>query len=195
MKKLLFSIVAIALLGVTTVSAQGFKGKWFILGEAEYSTQQDGDVQNYSILPVVGTFIAPTTAVGLGIGYIGSNTDKGNDNSLKTGSFLVQPLVRKYWGLTDNFFFFGQAAVPLAFGKETTEENNVKTDVKTTKYGVAISPGIDYFLSKNFSIEASVGLVGWTAVKPKDGDTTNDFAIGLNSGFQNGVKFGVKYVF
>ena len=135
MKKLLFSIVAIALLGVTTVSAQGFKGKWFILGEAEYSTQQDGDVQNYSILPVVGTFIAPTTAVGLGIGYIGSNTDKGNDNSLKTGSLLVQPLVRKYWGLKDNFFFSGKAAVPLAFGKETTEEKPDRTDYLSENAG------------------------------------------------------------
>lgn len=196
MKNLLLSIAALFLLGLTNVNAQGFKGKWFILGQAGYGTEADGDVKNYSILPVVGTFVAPTTAVGLGVGYVGSKTDLANDASVTAGDFIVQPFARQYWGITDNFFIFGQAAVPLAFGKITDKDGaGNKVDTKYTKYGIEIAPGIDYFLSPNFSIEASFGLVGWNAFKPKDGDTTNDFNINVNSGFLNGVKFGIKYVF
>lgn len=194
MKNLLLSIVALFLLGLTNVNAQGFKGKWFILGQAGYGTEADGNVKNYSILPVVGTFVAPTTAIGLGVGYMGGEIGKKDDKTT-TGTFIVQPLARQYWGVSDKFFIFGQASVPLGFGKNTEKVAGVKTDEKFTTYGIKIEPGIDYFLSSNFSIEASFGLVGWSAYKPKDGDTTNDFDIHINSGFLNGVKFGIKYVF
>lgn len=194
MKNLLLSIVALFLLGITNVNAQGFQGKWWIMGQAGYGTEADGNVKKYSILPVVGTFIAPTTTIGLGVGYLGTETGKG-DVKKTEGTFIVQPLVRQYWPVAENFFIFGQAAVPLGFGKTTDKNGSTKTTDKHTTYGIEIAPGIDYFLSPNFSIEASFGLVGWNAYKPKDGDTTNDFNINVNSGFLNGVKFGIKYVF
>lgn len=195
MKKVLFSFIATALLGVTTLSAQGFKGKVFIMGEAGYSTQNDGNIKKYTILPVVGTFIAPATAVGLGIGYTGTNTDLGEKSTKKEGTFIVKPLVRQYWGLTDNLFIFGQAAIPLGFGNETAEAAGVKTKTNSTSYGLEIAPGIDYFLSKNFSIEASLGLFKWNSTKTKGSDAINDIELGVNSGFLNGAKLGFKYIF
>ncbi|MEJ5055385.1 outer membrane beta-barrel protein [Sphingobacterium sp. MYb382] len=195
MKKLVFAMGMFLLMGVSAAQAQGFKGKWFIMGEAGYSTQSDGDIKQYSILPVVGTFVAPTTAIGLGVGYLGSKDNTSEILTGKSNTFIVQPLARKYWGIADNFLIFGQAAVPLTFSKETIEGGAAKVEQKTTGYGIQLSPGVDYFFSKNFSMEASFGLVGWTASKPKDGDTSNDFGIGINSGFQNGVKFGLKYIF
>lgn len=195
MKNLLLSITALFMLGITSVHAQGFKGKWWVMGEAGYGTEADGNIKNYSILPVVGYFVAPTTTIGLGIGYLGSKDETVENVTATTGAFIVQPLARKYWGITDNFLIFGQAAVPLQFNKGTIETAGSKLEGKSTSYGIQLSPGIDYFLSSHFSIEASFGLVGWKSVKPKDGDATNDFSIGINSGFQNGVKFGVKYVF
>lgn len=195
MKNIFLSIAALCILGMTTANAQGFKGKWWVLGQAGYGTEADGNIKNYSILPVVGTFIAPTTSIGLGIGYVGSTNEVTEKTKITDGTFIVQPLVRKYWPLTDNFLIFGQAAVPLQFGKHTVDVNDTKTDTKISSYGIAISPGIDYLLSSHFSIEASFGLVNWTSVKPKGGDASNDFSIGVNSGFMNGMKFGLKYFF
>lgn len=196
MKKLLLSIAALALISITTVNAQdGFKGKWFILGEAGYGTQADGNIKNYSVLPVVGTFVAPTTAIGLGIGYLGSTDKTITDVTSKDGTFIVQPLVRKYWPVTENFMIFGQAAVPLQFGKTTIETKAAKDEAKFTGYGFEIAPGVDYFLSKNFTIEATFAVASWSSVKPKGGDASNDFNIGVNSGFLQGVKFGLKYIF
>lgn len=163
---------------------EGFEGKWFIMGQAGYSTSDDGDTQNYSILPAVGTFISPTFVVGGAVGYVGTK-DKVSD--VKNDAFIVQPLVRKYWGVNDKLFIFGQASVPLKFGEIA--------DTKYTAYGIEIAPGLDYFLSSNWSIETTFGVASWSSVKPKDGDASNDFNFGLNSGLLGGVKIGVKYIF
>ncbi len=195
MKKFVFAFCMFALVGITTTQAQGFKGKWFLLGEAGYSTAADGKIKNYSILPVVGTFVAPTTALGIGVGYLGSKNETLANVVNKDQTFIVQPLARKYWGLSDNFLIFAQAAVPLTFGKTTVENDAGKVETKVNGYGLQLSPGVDYFFTSHFSMEASFGLVGWTAVKPKDGETSNDFGIGVNSGFQNGLKLGLKYIF
>lgn len=195
MKKLLLSITALFVLGISAANAQGFKGKWWVMGQAGFGTENDGNTKNYSILPVVGTFIAPATSIGLGIGYLGSTDETTPGTKLTEGAFIVQPLVRQYWPMNDKFMIFGQASVPLQFGKATAETAGVKAEGKVSSYGIQISPGIDYFLSDHFTIEASIGLAGWNSVKPEGGSASNDFNIGVNSGFLNGVKFGVKYVF
>ena len=55
-----------------------------------------------------------------------------------------------------------------------------------------MKPGLDYFLNKNWSIEATIGEFGYSNYKPKDGDATNNYNFGLNL---SSVTFGVKYVF
>lgn len=195
MKKLLLSITTLVILGLSAANAQGFKGKWWVMGQAGFGTEADGNIKNYNILPVFGTFIAPTTTIGLGIGYLGQTDETSSTVKNTSGTFVVQPLARQYWPVTDNFLIFGQASVPLMFGKTTAEIGGVKTDAKFSSYGIEIAPGIDYFLSEHFSIEASFGLINWTSIKPKGGDATNDFGIGINSGFLSGTKFGIKYVF
>lgn len=199
MKKL-FLAATVALMGVVGVNAQeqgeGLKGKTFILGQVGYATENDGDSQEYSILPAVGTFISPSVAVGGAIGYVGSKDDFGGGRVDKENLFIIQPFARKYWSVAENFHIFGQVAVPIGFGKYTHEGGVVGSyDYKYSTYGVEVAPGLDYFFSPNWSIEATVGIAAWSSFKPKDGDATNDFAFGLNSGLVNGLKFGVKYVF
>jgi len=184
MKRVLIAVIALTAFAAN--AQDGFKGKWFVMGQAGYGTQNDGKTSNYSFLPAVGHFIAPTTAVGLAIGYAGGS-DETSGSKIESSQFIVQPLARKYWGVTDSFFLFGQASVPIAFGEIA--------DVKYTSYGVQVGVGIDYFLSSNWSIETQFGVADWNGVKPDGGDSTSDFNIGINSGLLGGVKFGVKYVF
>lgn len=193
MKKLLL-LGAFAAFGLVSAQnsegqSEGFKGKWFVMGQAGFNTTLDGTVNSYSILPAVGTFIAPTVAVGGAVGYAGSSV---KNSDVSNGLFVVQPLVRKYWGITDNLYIFGQASVPLGFGKNTDASG---TDTKYTAYGIEVAPGLDYFLSSNWSIEAQFGVLGWSGTSVKDGGSTSDFNFGLNSGLLDGVKFGIKYVF
>jgi len=216
MKKLLLA-GAVALFGLS--NAQIAQGTAYISGSVGYSQEEsnNGDLkkENFNVLPTVGYFVGTNLAVGLGIGYQTEkntatttttflNTTVVNENVTKKPAFVVAPFVRKYWTLSDKLFVFGQLAVPMQFGKTEVEANSVattgstvvtnstSTEAKYTKIGVTVKPGLDYFLNKNWSIEATIGEFGYSNFKPKDGDATNNYNFGLNL---SSVTFGVKYVF
>ena len=208
---------AIALFGLS--NAQIAKGTVYLSGSVGYSQTETNNgnnkVEDFNVLPRAGYFVANNFAVGVGVGYATSkvtsiNTvDLGNAsivNTLETKqpAFVVEPFARKYWTLSDKLYFFGQLAVPMEFGKTeqeattvTTNGNTVSTtststEAKYTAVGVTVKPGLDYFLNKNWTIEATIGEFGYNNFKPKDGEAVNNYNFGLNL---SSVTFGVKYVF
>jgi opacity protein-like surface antigen len=216
MKKLLLAS-AIALFGLS--NAQIAKGTAYLSGSVGYSQTETNNgnnkVENFNVLPTAGYFVATNLAVGVGVGYqtqkdtnvsttVLSGATIVNTNETKQPAFVVAPFVRKYWTLGDKLYIFGQLAVPMQFGKTEVENSSVvtsgsttattstSTEAKYTQVGVTVKPGLDYFLNKNWSIEATIGEFGYNNYKPKDGEATNNYNFGLNL---SSVTFGVKYVF
>lgn len=201
MKKVLLA-GAIALFGLS--NAQIAKGTTYLSGEVNYSSTQDNNTDNkredFTITPTVGYFVSTNFAVGLGLGYTnGSTTNNfaGTENKLTTEAFVIKPFARKYWTIADKLYIFGQLEVPMEFGKDKNKVSsavvNGETENKFTSIGVNVKPGLDYFLSKNWSIEATIGEFGYNNKKYKDADnSTDNFNFGLNL---SSVTFGVKYVF
>lgn len=216
MKKILLA-GAVALFGLS--NAQIAKGTTYLSGSVGYSQEETNNgnlkTENFNVLPTVGYFVNTNLAIGLGVGYQTEKTTAtttstiGNattvsENVIKQPAFVVAPFVRKYWTLSDKLYIFGQLAVPMQFGKTETEtssvttagnttiSNSTSTEAKYTQIGVTVKPGLDYFLNKNWSIEATIGEFGYSNYKPKDGDATNNYNFGLNL---SSVTFGVKYVF
>lgn len=216
MKKILLA-GAVALFGLS--NAQIAKGTTYLSGSVGYSQEETNNgnlkTENFNVLPTVGYFVDTNLAIGLGVGYetvkktATTTTTLGNttvvsENINKTPAFVVEPFVRKYWTLSDKLYFFGQLAVPMRFGKTEVESNSVattgntvvtsstSTEAKYTQIGVTVKPGLDYFLNKNWTIEATIGEFGYSNFKPKDGDATNNYNFGLKL---SSVTFGVKYVF
>ncbi|PXW18170.1 outer membrane protein [Chryseobacterium sp. CBTAP 102] len=216
MKKILLA-GAVALFGLS--NAQIAKGTTYLSGSVGYSQVETNNgnlkTENFNVLPTVGYFVNTNLAIGLGVGYqtekttATTTTTIGNattvsENVIKQPAFVVAPFVRKYWTLSDKLYIFGQLAVPMQFGKTETEtssvttagnttiSNSTSTEAKYTQIGVTVKPGLDYFLNKNWSIEATIGEFGYSNYKPKDGDATNNYNFGLNL---SSVTFGVKYVF
>ncbi|MDD5151554.1 MAG: hypothetical protein PHC28_13940 [Flavobacterium sp.] len=214
MKKILL-IAGIALLSLT-VNAQekskGLQGAWFATSQIGYQQTKSGNHKstNLSVLPIVGTFISPSVAVGAGIGYINIKSENGTTTAANTGLVVVEPLVRKYWNVSGSLYFFGQLAAPIINGKVKD------TDIKVSQYGLAASGGFDYFVTKNFSVEFSYNLANLSFTKLKnfggagvDVETT-DFSLAhvasvdseynsaLGGGMNNAVtplSFGFKFVF
>lgn len=216
MKKLLVAS-AIALFGLS--NAQIAKGTAYLSGSVGYSQEENNNnnskVENINILPTVGYFVGTNLAVGLGVGY---NNDKvtttttgnigdatfTNENELTQDAIVVAPFVRKYWTLGDKLYIFGQLQVPMQFGNVKTETSSVITDGTTvvtnsestenkyTSIGVTVKPGLDYFLNKNWTIEATIGEFGYNNFKPKNAEAINNYNFGLNLA---SVTIGVKYVF
>ncbi|MBL1220836.1 outer membrane beta-barrel protein [Chryseobacterium sp. L7] len=129
-------------------------------------------------------------------------------------AIVVEPFVRKYWTLSDKLYIFGQLSVPMEFGSgkdkneltttissstgtpaTTTTTTSTSVDkAKSTSIGVAVKPGLDYFLNKNWTIEATIGEFGYNNKKYNtDGaKSVDNYNFGLNL---SSVTIGVKYVF
>ncbi|MGL2966073.1 outer membrane protein [Flavobacterium sp. XGLA_31] len=216
MKKLLLAagIVLMTFTAQAQEKSQGLKGAWFATSQIGYQQSKSGDVKstNVMVLPIVGTFVTPTVAVGAGIGYLNIKADNadvgGNTVDLNSKLYVIQPLARKYWNVAGNFYFFGQLATPIITGKEET------TNLKISQFGATMSGGVDFFVTKNFSVEFSYNLVNFsqTTLKPDGGEKTTitDFSVAhvanVESAYNNALygsggslttplSFGFKFVF
>jgi opacity protein-like surface antigen len=206
MKKVLLA-GAIALFGLS--NAQIAKGTAYVSGQVDYLKNEfnngDNTTERLVVLPTIGYFAGTNLAVGLGVGYQTQKDTSVFENIsssvVKHPAFVVAPFVRKYWTLGDKLYIFGQLTAPMKFGKTEIERTQLlpsgsvqtqSSEAKYTEIGVNVKPGLDYFLSKNWSIEATIGEFGYNNNKPKDGDATNTYKFGLNL---SSVTFGVKYVF
>lgn len=205
MKKLLL-LAGFALFSLTSNAQEenkGLQGTWWAAGQLSFGSNDNGTVKTTSnaIIPVVGYFVAPTTTVGLGVGVINGKTETTigsvTSTTAESSAFIIQPLVRKYWGIGGKFFLFGQASLPMTFGKDKI------SDDKTTSVGVDIAPGFDFIVNKWMTVETSFSLVNFTSTttKPNVGDKTTDVSFNANpfdlTGSRNvgGLRVGVKFLF
>jgi hypothetical protein len=204
MKKILL-VAAVALFGLTTNAqdkkeSKGLEGVWWAAGQVSFDSSKTGTAKSDSnmILPIVGTFISPDVTIGLGIGNIASKTVNGAGVTTAEGStFVVKPLVRKYWNVSGGLFFYGQAALPIMMGKDKI------SDGKTSSFALELAPGFDYVVNKWLTVETSFTVfnVGSTTSTPKVGDKTTTF--GFNANPMNSVadrqignlQVGVKFLF
>ncbi|KAF2326316.1 outer membrane beta-barrel protein [Flavobacterium ginsenosidimutans] len=212
MKKIV-TLVGVVIMGLTAKaqdSTQGLKGAWFVTSQFGYQQTKTADAKNttLSVLPIVGTFVTPSVAVGAAVGYINIKADSDAGTAAKTDLIVAQPLVRKYWNIASSLYFFGQVAVPIITGKEKESE------LKVNQVGVSLSGGLDYFVTKNFSVEFSYDLANFTSttIDPKTGDKTtvtnfglahvanvdpfyNTALAGSNPNLTSPISIGFKFVF
>lgn len=172
MKKiLLVSALAILSLAVNAQEkSKGLQGAWFATSQFGYQQTKTGDVKstNLTLLPIVGNFISPSVAIGAGVGYINVKAENASSTVANTSLIVVEPLIRKYWNVAGSLYFFGQLAAPIISGKEK------QSDLKVSQFGLAMSGGFDFFVSKNFSVEFSYDLANFTSTKldPVSGTST-----------------------
>ncbi len=220
MKKLILA-GAITLFGLS--SAQIKTGTVYVSGQLSYSKEENKNInttiKDFKIIPTVGVFVAKNLAVGTGLGF---TNKKEEDNEVYSGgsfttfvdytgeknAVVVAPFVRKYWTLSDNLYIFGQLEIPMEFGKINQDalvtyvdemygyidHQMLSVETKYTSIGVTVKPGLDYFLNKNWSIEATIGEFGYKNFKYKEegAKALNNYNFGLNL---SSISFGVKYIF
>jgi hypothetical protein len=204
MKKIL--LVAAIALSTLTANAQdkkeskGLQGVWWAAGQLSTANTKDGagnKTANTTILPIVGTFVSPDVTIGLGIGNIGTKTTPVVGEATSGNTFVVEPLVRKYWNISGGLFFYGQAALPMTFGKDAAK-------TKTTSVSLDFAPGFDYVINKWMTVETSFSIanIGSTSTTPEGGATSSTFGLNVNPFDMNpgsrsvgGLRLGVKFLF
>lgn len=206
MKKIVLTFVT--LVAFTFANAQeattdgaGFNsGDVFISGAVAFGSESTGDFKTnaFTFSPRVGFFVNPNIAVGLALGYTSSTSDEYNSFyedivERKVSAFEIGAFGRYYFTPASKFSIFGELGVGYVTAKS---ELNVpgSGESKVNGFAVALAPGINYFVSNNFSLEATFGILGYTTMKPDadNAESTDTFSFGLNT---QDISLGLVYKF
>lgn len=176
MKSFILFIVFTAFVS-ESFAQEGLQGTWFVTSQLGYQQTKTGDLKstNLTLLPIVGNFIKPTVAIGAAFGFANVKSEDGSTTAANTNLIVIEPLVRKYWNVAGDLYFFGQLGAPILTGKEDESE------LKVSQFGLAASGGFDMILGKHFSVEFSYNLINFsiTTLEPKTGEktTVTDLAV------------------
>lgn len=207
MKKLLL-VSALALSCLFANAQDGLKGTWFIGGQAGFGSDKsyvgttsitEQKVTDFTVAPLVGTFISPSVAVGGAIGFGSVKTKLADVQTAKSTEVSIMPFVRKYWNITSGLYFFGQAGLPVSLGNTELGNGDTKVKVNQTNIAVALAPGFDYIINSWITVETSFTLLSarYNNTKPKGGDSSSSFRFnGDTHGTEIGdLTIGVKFLF
>ena len=224
MKKLLFlSISALSMLNTYAQeeTPYGFqKNDIVISGTLNYSTQNslqkytepnttpiENDSKSTQLIatPEIGYFLSNNLIIGAKLGYIHSSF-KNNSSFIenKSNGFTSGVYGRYYFSPKKRISIFTELGATYDHIKNKSEdtEENIAIETgsgKQKNYSLAMSPGINIFLTKNLSLTSRIGKIGYTQTKGnihyKDEGNTNEYE---NSTFQASLSldnfyFGVQY--
>ncbi len=188
MKKLLF-FVAFAGAAFTS-NAQFAKGNIYASGSVGYSSSSQGDLKasTMSVSPGVGYFLTNNLSLGLELGVGSESVENASVKTDNLSSMSAGVHARYYFTPANKFSFFGN------LGVDYMSLNDKIDKVKTTGFGLSVSPAISYFLSDKLAMEASFGSIGYSTMKT---DVTGAKAMNtMNVNFDlSSISYGLIYKF
>jgi outer membrane protein W len=202
MKKIILSTIFLCTVHFMNAQEEGYsKGNILLTGGFGFNSTSTGDnkTNGFNVSPKVGYFVTSNIAAGLALGF--SNNKEENPNTITKDNQLSAGLFgRYYFTPAQKFSFFGELGFNILSGKSETivavgPIQPPPVESKFSGFNFAIAPGVSYFLSKNFALETSIGVIGYRSVKPKDApgsNATNTFDFGLNI---SNLNLGLVYKF
>jgi outer membrane protein len=190
MKKVLIAILALLLSSVDlNAQSEGFsKGDIFISGAFRLASATEGDIENsrFEISPKAGYFITENIALGGRLSYLQNESDNGNGNSAENKSYGLGAFGRYYFTPDKKFSLFGQAGLDY-FRSEISS-----SDFETNGFNLGLGAGLNYFVSKRFSLEASLAFFDYiTSSSSAEGtDTRNIVNLGIDF---SAITIGLNY--
>jgi outer membrane immunogenic protein len=203
-----------------TAFGQLKKGNVFINGSLSITASKQETLQlqsstnktsGFSIMPRVGIFISDKMALGLGIGYYYAktadtyydNSGTGSTNRFKAYGLSISPFLRRYFSLGDKVVFFLDGRLNLGFGNSsndyfylntyTGQVQTISASNDTFTTGVALKPGVAFFISPKWGLEVSFANLGFDYFKPTGSDLESyrfTFSHGLDA-----LNFGAAFYF
>ena len=201
MKKIILTVVALSAIGFANAqnkkeSNLGFaKGDVFVSGALQFGS--DSKVFYYKqdsfvFAPSVGYFVSDNIALGVNLN-VGSGSVQATSASgkSKTSTFAAGLAGRYYFTPASQFSLFGELGAAFGTDKFTPVIGNV---TKENSFVVALAPGLNYFVSKNFSLETKIAVLSYASQKGDQAGDENASSIRFG-GDWSAVTFGVNYKF
>ena len=193
-------MTAVAVFAFTNVNAQdenttaGFaKGDIYVSGTVGFNsqTQDEEKINNLKFSPTVGYFVSNNIALEFNL-LFGSQKEEFEGFEEKMSQFGAG-LGATYFFTPDSQFSFTVGA-GLAYVSSKEEIDGVDEDFKANTFGIAVSPGLNYFVSDCIALRASIGALSYSSSKADfDGaEALNTFGLNLDL---SDINFGVTYKF
>ncbi len=169
------------------------------------SLSEDGPkVSTTNFNPTVGYFLTDNIAGGVRVLYSKSKTSlksNGQDNEASATGIGAEIFGRYFMPIGSANNFAAIAELGIGFGKVTGESKSGAVTIESDPISltsVGISPGIVYFPSQKFGIEASLGsLLAYTSTTTTDASNDDNKSTESKIEFLNlnslGLSFGIHY--
>ncbi len=224
MKKLILILLFAAGVSLNT-SAQVQKGAMLIGGAVNFNHsnnnddnyingQISGDYQvkgtNFKVVPSFGIFVGNLFEIGVGAGYrfnkweISSTFDNNSSfSSNKERKIVVNPYISKYFNIGEKFYITGTFNIEVGLGKkqmvfDSQLDDKVVNDFKVFSLNINLTPGIRYFINKNWALSGNIGQIFYdssintmdtdTEDKPKESRSNFGISMALNT-FNVGIQY------
>ena len=211
MKKIILSLTA--LLSIAFANAQskseGFsKGSFYLTGGIGFTSTDDQgtSASSFKFAPAASYFVSNNFAIGAKLGINSTKSteygvdvpqlgylDFGGDAlEVKENTTSFGVFGRYYFTPSSKFSVFGNAGLDYSSTKWTVDGSTADDKFNTIEF--AVSPGVNYFLSNHFSMEAQFGKLGYSSAKwSTDGaKATSTFGLDLDL---STISFGLNYKF
>lgn len=194
MKKLIVLIaICFAALCTTNVSAQSF-----ISGQFGFSRTSvaDSDIKtsSFTFMPNYGYSLNEKILVGASLGYTMDSRDNGTTKTT-TSMFNIYPYARLYGKVAEKFAIYGEGGIRVGFGNTKYTAAGIDAKTPSSIFGIGIKPGVQYFFTDKWSMNAAYGNLGFSLSTEGEGSgkvKTTNFGLDLNPGT---LQFALNYHF
>ena len=196
MKKIILTAVALLAFGFANAQEEGkgnggfAKGDVFVSGAFSIGSEKTGDDKSngFEIEPKVGYFVTENIAIGGKLGFASYKAEDTFGDTDDLSALTVGAFGRYYMTPASQFSLFGQ----LGFDYSTIDDK--LADVQENEFGLNLGLGLSYFVSNNWSIEATWAGLGYTSNDNggNGAEKTNSFGLGADL---RAISFGVNYKF
>lgn len=176
----------------STSEGKGFsKGDFVLTGSVGFASEKIGDIKTNGFVfsPSAAYFLTDNISLGLFVGVAGLKEEEPTGPEAKTTDFMVGPQARYYFTPKNDFSLFLQLTAQF----QTSKFEQGPIESKQNGFGASFSPGVSYFVSPHFALQATVGAIGFETMKDKDTDVKRDnFAAAVDL---TNINFGLVYKF
>lgn len=204
MKKIILTVAAVLAFGFANAQdkkqgSEGFaKGDVFVSGAVGLSSSKTGDFKanGFNFSPRAAYFVSDNIALGLALGFESQKIELGESATNTQTSFGA--FGRYYATPSSKFSLFAQLGFDFTSSKNEwfvdSDGSLSATDFEDKGFAINFAPGFHYFVSDNFALETSIGVLGYSSNDNggNGADKTNTFDLGVD--FDN-VMFGLVYKF
>jgi hypothetical protein len=201
MKRLTFLSAVFIFLSTHNCFSQVGKGEKMLGGNIGFSSEKTVEPINggkytftdFSLSPKLGFGLSKNWVLGGLLEFTGSkSTGEYYGTTIKDHMYSFGMFARKFIPFKEQFGFFTEGDAKYGFGNRVeTYSNSPEEKSKKQQYSISISPGVYFKPTKKFFVQASVGILSYSAstthptdgVKGKDNrfdfTLTNNLSLGL----------------